>query len=50
MEALVIENDPEKFTGSGMPKTGVVAAIVGFPIDAGERNAVWEEVSTPDEG
>jgi len=40
-DALVGENDNKKFGANGAPNVGAFFDLVGFRIDAKERNIVW---------
>jgi hypothetical protein len=43
MEQVVTAGERESFTGNGSPHAKVISEIVGFTIDAKERDAVWTE-------
>jgi hypothetical protein len=40
---LVEKNERESFTGNGAPHAKYVAEIVGFSVDAKERDVLWAE-------
>lgn len=43
MAALIEKNEREDFTGSGAPQVTAIEKIVGFDIDAKERDKLWVE-------
>lgn len=43
MKQVVEKGEREAFTGNGSPHAKVISEIVGFTIDAKERDAVWVE-------
>lgn len=43
MTQIVEKGERESFTGNGSPHAKVVSEIVGFTVDAKERDAVWIE-------
>ena len=42
-ETLSIANKREDFTAAGVPKTVSISAVVGFDVDAKERDTLWIE-------
>jgi hypothetical protein len=40
-EAIVLRNVREEFTAGGMPHNAVLAAQVGWPVAAKERDSTW---------
>lgn len=44
MEDIVLANNREDFTAAGSPHNKAVSLKVGFPVDARERDKVWESL------
>lgn len=42
IEQIVEKNDSDDFTGSGVPTTKSIEAIVKFDLSAAERDAAWD--------
>lgn len=40
---VVLKNDSDDFTASGMPKNSALEKVAGFNIDTAERSAAWKE-------
>lgn len=41
IEAMVGRNQRDDFTAAGLPHSKALAGIVGFPVDASQRDAAW---------
>jgi hypothetical protein len=44
MHAIMIENDPDKFTPGGKPKLAELSESVGYEVDRKEADALWKKV------
>lgn len=48
-KVMTSRNERTDFTGTGMPNIWALQKLVGFEVEAKERNAVWEEFLTEQE-
>lgn len=48
MNAIALRNLSAEFTAGGSPHVAVLSSEVGFPVDAGERDELWQRHQRPE--
>lgn len=49
MKGMILKANREDFMASGMPKVPSLVAVLGFPVDAKERDSIWASIQSTED-